>query len=58
MSCKCGEIKNFNLSENLSDENIPPNQDFNFNQTGKGPITRACKKLIDYRKGAQLVLSS
>jgi hypothetical protein len=39
--------KSFNQSENLSDENIPQNQDFNFNQTEKVPITRACQKLID-----------
>ncbi len=48
--------KSFNQSENLSDENIPQNQDLNFNQTEKVPITRACQKLIVYRNASQLAL--
>ncbi len=45
--------KSFNQSESLRDENIPQNQDFNFNQTEKVPITRACQKLIVYRNASQ-----
>jgi hypothetical protein len=48
--------KSFNQSENLSDDNIPQNQDLNFNQTEKVPITRACQKLIVYRNASQLAL--
>jgi hypothetical protein len=45
-------------SENIKNsESKEINEEFDFNHVQKGPITRVCAKLIDYKNGAKLAVT-